>query len=107
MNCRFKSLFSPYGDKKLGEFLNLFLGRLPKWEWITNYQKYYEQSSWHIFSRPFLGERVPQHVQNLVIVILPGKQGSNTFSNRICYGRQSPYPQQILEDLFKLMESYL
>ena len=20
MNCRFKSLFSPYGDKKLGEF---------------------------------------------------------------------------------------
>jgi sporadic carbohydrate cluster 2OG-Fe(II) oxygenase len=25
LNCRFKSLFSPYGDKKIGEFLHLLL----------------------------------------------------------------------------------
>ena len=69
LNCRFKSIFSPYGDKKIGEFfqpitLKKFLileqnidCQILKMKKIRGY----------IFSRPFMGERAPQHVQNIVI----------------------------------------
>ena len=58
----------------------------------------------YIFSRPFLGERVPQHVQNLVIRDYCNKQGLQYLLSATEYAMANSHLilQQVLEELSKL-----
>ena len=55
----------------------------------------------YIFSRPFLGERVPQHVQNLVIRDYCNKQGLQYLLSATEYAMANSHLilQQVLEEL--------
>ena len=55
----------------------------------------------YIFSRPFLGERVPQHVQNLVIRDYCNKQGLQYLLSATEYAMANCHLvlQQVLEEL--------
>ena len=68
-NCRFKGLFTPYNDKKIGEFFQPITMR-PISQNALNYKfpkNKMKKLRGYIFSRAFMGERVPQSIQNLVI----------------------------------------
>ena len=58
----------------------------------------------YIFSRPFMGERVPQHVQNLVIRDYCKKQGIQYLLSATEYALADSYLilQQVLDDLSQL-----
>ena len=58
----------------------------------------------YIFSRPFLGERVPQHVQNLVIRDYCNKQGLQYLLSATEYAMANSHLilQEVLEELSKL-----
>ena len=58
----------------------------------------------YIFSRPFLGERVPQHVQNLVIRDYCKKQGFQYLLSATEYAMPNSHLilQQVLDELPKL-----
>ena len=58
----------------------------------------------YIFSRPFLGERVPQHVQNLVIRDYCNKKGLQYLLSATEYAMANSHLilQQVLEELSKL-----
>ena len=58
----------------------------------------------YIFSRPFLGERVPQHVQNLVIRDYCNKQGLQYLLSATEYAMANSYLilQEVLDELPKL-----
>ena len=58
----------------------------------------------YIFSRPFMGERVPQHVQNLVIRDYCKKQGIQYLLSATEYALVDGYLilQQVLDELSKL-----
>ena len=58
----------------------------------------------YIFSRPFLGERVPQHVQNLVIRDYCNKQGLQYLLSATEYAMANSHLilQQVLEELSNL-----
>ena len=58
----------------------------------------------YIFSRPFLGERVPQHVQNLVIRDYCNKQGLQYLLSATEYAIANSHLilQQVLDELPKL-----
>ena len=58
----------------------------------------------YIFSRPFLGERVPQHVQNLVIRDYCNKQGLQYLLSATEYAMANSnlILQQVLDELPKL-----
>ena len=58
----------------------------------------------YIFSRPFLGERVPQHVQNLVIRDYCTKQGFQYLLSATEYAMANSHLilQQVLDELPKL-----
>ena len=58
----------------------------------------------YIFSRPFMGERVPQHVQNLVIRDYCKKQGLQYLLSATEYAMANSHLilQQVLEELPKL-----
>ena len=58
----------------------------------------------YIFSRPFMGERVPQHVQNLVIRDYCKKQGLQYLLSATEYAMANSYLilKEVLEELPKL-----
>jgi sporadic carbohydrate cluster protein (TIGR04323 family) len=58
----------------------------------------------YIFSRPFMGERVPQHVQNLVIRDYCKKQGFQYLLSATEYAMPNSHLilQQVLDELPKL-----
>ena len=58
----------------------------------------------YIFSRPFFGERVPQHVQNLVIRDYCNKQGLQYLLSATEYAMANSHLilQEVLEELSKL-----
>jgi len=58
----------------------------------------------YIFSRPFMGERVPQHVQNLVIRDYCKKQGLQYLLSATEYAIAESHIilQQVLDELSKL-----
>ena len=58
----------------------------------------------YIFSRPFMGERVPQHVQNLVIRDYCKKQGFQYLLSATEYAMANSHLilQQVLDELPKL-----
>ena len=58
----------------------------------------------YIFSRPFMGERVPQHVQNLVIRDYCKKQGIQYLLSATEYALADCYLilQQVLDELPQL-----
>ena len=58
----------------------------------------------YIFSRPFLGERVPQHVQNLVIRDYCNKQGLQYLLSATEYAIANSHLilQQVLDELPRL-----
>jgi len=58
----------------------------------------------YIFSRPFLGERVPQHVQNLVIRDYCKKQGLQYLLSATEYAMPNSHLilQQVLDELSEL-----
>ena len=58
----------------------------------------------YIFSRPFMGERVPQHVQNLVIRDYCKKQGLQYLLSATEYAMPNSHLilQQVLDELSEL-----
>ena len=58
----------------------------------------------YIFSRPFMGERVPQHVQNLVIRDYCKKQGFQYLLSATEYAMPNSHLilQQVLDELSEL-----
>jgi len=58
----------------------------------------------YIFSRPFMGERVPQHVQNLVIRDYCKKEGLQYLLSATEYAMANSYLilQEVLDELPKL-----
>ena len=58
----------------------------------------------YVFSRPFMGQRVPQHVQNLVIRDYCKKQGIQYLLSATEYALADTYLilQQVLDDLSQL-----
>jgi sporadic carbohydrate cluster protein (TIGR04323 family) len=58
----------------------------------------------YIFSRPFMGERVPQHVQNMVIRDYCNKEGLQYLLSATEYAMANSHLilQQVLEELSKL-----
>ena len=64
LNCRFKGIFTPYGDKRLASILSQLLPNLCQ---DLDLKILMKKNLEVIFFRPFHDERVPQNVQNLVI----------------------------------------
>ena len=62
-------MYSPYGDKKIGEFFKPITlraaSRIGMNYSLPNLKKMKVRG--YIFSRAFMGERVPQHIQNQII----------------------------------------
>ena len=58
---------------------------------------------WYIFSRPFLDERAPQHIQNIVIREFCKKEGLNNSLSGVEYAMKDSYKTlyQIINELKK------
>ena len=85
-NCRFKSIFTPYVDKKIESFFYpLPQGQLQKLVLTINLLLKIMKLKGYIFSRPFFGERVPQNVQNIILRDYCKKKLFVAFKlNRVC-----------------------
>ena len=100
MNCRFKNIFSPYSDKKLGEYYvpitvrsttRIGVGYQNPSQWISKKYPMKQKARGYISSGVYRGYRTPQHIQNQIIKIYCEKNdfdflfsGQSIFRNSNC-----------------------